>query len=124
MLFVGAVLGHTNVERIGLVDIHPNRRSPFLPLRNREILWHLFNWLCVVTRFSEHENVIRNSHARSRAVFLELLVKQAQSFGASHLDYRVTPDTHSRVKNPSFGLMNANDVAGKILEADYSILPF
>src|SRR5689334_14822527 len=36
MALILGFLGHANVERIGLIYVHPDRRSPLLPLCNRE----------------------------------------------------------------------------------------
>jgi MFS family permease len=76
MFLVGAILRHANIERVGLVDIHPDRRCPFLPLRNREVFRHLLDRLGIVAWLAEHEHVIGNAHAAFGAVLFQLLVEQ------------------------------------------------
>jgi hypothetical protein len=117
LVLVGARL--LDVEDVGLVDVHPDRRRPLLPLVEREGLLGVGDRARIAPSsgpLAEEEDVLGQAHARERRVGAQLLVEQAVGLGPLHLGDRALPDRRSRVVLPPDRLVGADEVAREVAQ--------
>src|SRR3990167_8012832 len=113
MALVVSVFGHLDVENIGLLNGHPDRRGPFLPLSERKILRCVIDRIWVVARFDKCQKIIWHSTTRLAAILLQLLVKQTDVFGSRHFHHRTFPDGAAAVQYPAGVLVRPDDLSGE-----------
>src|SRR3546814_17871561 len=107
-----------DVQLVGLIDCHPDRRRPFVPLLYGELFWLMGDGIGVLSGLHERQQVIRHHATRLRAVAAQLLVEQADVLRQRPLDNRAFPDRAARMENPPGTLVNVVNTAAENLVAD------
>src|ERR1700735_3352566 len=78
----------------------------------------------ILAWLNERQQVIWHAAARLGTVFAQLLVEQSDVLCARHLDNRTFPDRAPTVIDPSSVLMDFNNIAAEILDANRAVFPF
>src|SRR3546814_7725355 len=79
--------------------------------------------ICILSWLHERQQVILHPATRLRAVAAQLLVEQADVLRPRQLDNRAFPDRAARMENPPGSLVNVDNLAAEILDADVTVLP-
>ena len=109
------------LQRVGRVDVRPDRRGVFLPDLDRKSLVRMAHGLWIVSGLPHRDKVIRDALSAHAAVLFELLVQQADRLCALHGDHWIFPNADLRMQHKAGILKQLYQLSAEVTQTDDAV---